>query len=703
MNSSVAFIDFETRSEVDIKTAGADVYARHPSTDVMCMAFCFEKGPVQLWAPQGRGELPCLALFDLFNHIRAGRKVVGHNIGGFDLQIWNYVFTKNDGAPELKIEQIVDTMAEAYAMALPGSLENAAAAVGLEQKKDMAGNRIMRQLSAPRAKGPCTECLGNQYRIDGDSVSLWNDMDCKHCNGTADETIWHTPESAPEKFERLYEYCMQDLEVTRELYKRLMRLSPQEQKLWQLDWKINQRGIQIDLPAVKSAIEIVKIEKERLDLEMREVTGNKVAVCNAVGQLKDFLAHRNVHQSGLAKADVLLLLADSSLPRDVRRALELRQEAAKTSTAKLEAMMNGACSDGRVRGTTQYHGAATGRWAGRRLQVHNLPKPMINASCANEILDGLPTKAPHHNRDMLTMLYGSPLSIISDCLRGFLIAKPGHELIAGDFSSIEARVLAWLAGQQSILDIFASHGKIYEHQAAAIYGVSINEITKADPRRQIGKVAVLALGYQGGKGAFQVMAKGYGVKVSDDEAEKIKNKWREANPAIVRFWYALEEAAIKACLAHGKTIVAGAYGREIQFRVNGSFLWCKLPSGRVLCYPYPKIQEFETPWGSLKEGLTYMGVSSLSNKWERQKTYGGSLAENVTQAVSRDLLAEAIFRLEENGHRVIMHVHDEVVIESPLEMNVSLKQIENIVSTVPAWAAGLPMSAEGFHGKRYRK
>jgi DNA polymerase len=302
----------------------------------------------------------------------------------------------------------------------------------------------------------------------------------------------------------------------------------------------------------------------------------------------------------------------------------------------------------------------------------------------------------------IDMLYGPPLTVISHCLRGFLIASPGHDLIAADFSAIEARVIAWLAGEEKVLAIFRTHGKIYEHAAAEIYKVPMSEITKDDPRRQIGKTAVLALGYQGGKGAFQVMAKSFGIKVTDKEADNIKTAWRQAHPHIVQYWYDLEKAAISAVLHSGKTFTAGAQGRAVQFKMSGSFLWCKLPSGRVLCYPYPKVQEFETPWGAMKDGLTYMGVTSLTNKWERQKTYGGSLAENVTQAVARDLLANSMLCLDQKGYSIVLHVHDEIVIEAPTG-SVDLKTVLATMEAPPVWAKDLPLAAAGWLGKRFRK
>jgi len=626
------------------------------------LAYAFDgDDEVYLWTPFDS------APEKLLKHIDSGGTVIGHNIGGFELLIWNNVMALNYGWPELYPKQCEDTMVMAYAMSLPGSLDDASRAAGIDYQKDLKGHRVMLQLAQARGYSE------------------------------AGEPIFHTPEDAPDKFQALYEYCKQDVRVERALYKRLLKLPASEHELWQLDFRINRRGVNVDLHSAKVAIEIVENEKSRLNNEMQMLTGGAVAVCTATGQLTDWLKRHQLEVPSVAKADVLELLSQD-IPDVCRRALLLRQEAAKTSTAKLQAMVRGAAIDGRMKGLFQYWGASTGRWAGRRVQLQNLPRPTLAQEKIEKVFEVLTRDGI---RADLTP-FGQPMTVVSDCIRGFLKARRGYDFIAADFSSIEARVLAWLAGEERVLDIFRTHGKIYEHAAAGIYGVDINSIDKKDPRRQIGKVAVLALGYGGGVGAFQSLAKAYNIIVPDAQADTIKHAWRNTHQNIVKYWYALEDAAISAVRNPGHKFSAGPKGRACEFKMAGSFLWCKLPSQRALCYPYPKLEMIETPWGDLKETLTYKGVDSYTKKWERQKSYGGLLSENVTQAVARDLLAGAMQRLEIRGYPVVLHVHDEIVCEVKKDFG-SVEEMEFIMTEVPPWALGLPIQAEGWRGERFKK
>lgn len=657
--NKVLHADFETRSAVDIKKSGADVYARHPSTDFLCLGYQFDDGPrtfIKRNAPLPK---------EVRDHIICGGRIVGHNVP-FELAIWNHVCVHKYAWPCIDLEQAECTMAMAYAMGLPGSLEKAAAAMGITEQKDLAGSRVMQQLSRPREILP---------------------------DGTI---IWWEETDVPEKFEILYKYCLQDVAVEHELYTRLLKLSDRERQIWLMDQRINQRGIQIDLENAARAMKIVDSEKKRLDEAMRKVTKDQVVSCSAVKQLTDWVNNQGITLESVAKADLTAAL-EKEIPEDVRAALSYRQEAAKSSTAKLEAMRLRACTDGRVRGIHQYHGAGTGRWAGRGIQTQNFPRPQIvETEQVEEIFECIKKGSPRE----IDMFYGPPMTIISDLLRSFIVAAPGKKFIAGDFSSIESRVLAWLAGGEKKLQIFRTHGKIYEHEAAGIYRIHMDDVD--EDQRQTGKVAELSLGFQGGKGAFQQMAKNYSLKVSDEFAEQIKNTWRANNPEIVQYWYALESAAIAAVQNPGRKFKAGAKGREVTYLKNGSFLFCQLPSGRAICYPYPKVEQIVTPWGAAKEGLTYMSEDALTHKWERQKAYGGLLCENNAQGVARDILADAMIRLENNNYLIAMHIHDEDVCEVDKHFG-SVKEFETIMAQVPTWAEGLPIAVKGWEGMRFRK
>ncbi len=667
---TILHCDFETASNCDLKAEGLARYAEDMSTTWHCLAWAFDDEEPQLVTPAQWCVDP--AFQRVLDHVQGGGLVYAHN-AAFELAIWNKVCVPTLDWPRLAPEQVRCTMAMAYAMALPGTLENAAPALGIEQRKDAAGKRAMMQLCKPRDDG-----------------RLWQ------------------PSDDPAKFKILYDYCKQDVVVERALHDRMLEISPYEQRIWTLDQEINNRGVAVDLAGVDKAIALVESEKARLNAEMLKATTGAVGSCTEVQLLVKWIRLQGVEMKGLAKADVIDALADKidTVPANVRRVLEIRQEAAKSSTAKISAMKERANADGRVRGIHQYHGANTGRWAGRGIQTQNLPRPRGTMGPV-DIEDAIA-----HMGDLayVDMMYGPVMDAIADCVRGLIIAPPGKELVAIDFSAIEARVLAWLAGEEKVLDIFRTHGKIYEHAAAGIYHVAMETVTKA--MRQIGKVAVLALGYGGGVGAFQSMAKNYGVKVPDAEADEIKKAWREAHPAIVRYWFDLEDAAL-AAVREGGVHSAGPEGREIRYKVDGSFLWCRLPSGRMLCYPYPEIRTVTTPWGAERDALTYMTViegkktkcledPASKGSWQRISTYGGSLAENVTQAVARDLLADAMLRFSHHGANIVMHVHDEIVIEVPAGVDV-VKQYEQLMSVLPPWAGGLPVSAEGWQASRYRK
>jgi DNA polymerase len=672
-------IDFETRSAVDLRKTGLHRYATDPSTDLWCA--CWELDGVEgTWRPGD--PMPDLLADTIY----------AHN-AGFEYAIWLNILGPRYGWPVPRIEQFRCTAAMAAAMSLPRDLGSAALAAGLDQEKDQAGRRLMLQMSKPR----------NPRAGEPKNVTLWWDDDAR--------------------VQRLIEYCRQDVRTEVALSKKLRPLSDKEHALWVLDHKINSRGVRVDLGSVRKAILTVAGELDRLNTEMQGLTGGEVGSTNQVSRITAWLVSRGIEMPTLGKQAVADAMADDTVwtePEDEaftelwgalptkldteRRVLEIRLEAAKSSTAKLKRFLDRAeqMSDGWIcRENFLYHGAGTGRWSGLGLQMQNFPRGALNLK-PDDIDDAL---AHLTDREWLAIFYGAPMTVISDCLRSLLIARKGRRLVVADYANIEGRGLPWLAGDERKLTAFrAADAKtgpgIYERAAAGIFGVKIEDVTK--PQRQIGKTSELACGYGGGVGAFQSMAKNLGVKVPDAEADKIKSAWRESHPEIVNYWYALERAAMNAVREPGSVFSAGAKGRESAFKVAGNVLWLRLPSSRVIAYPDPKIKPVETPWGEMKDAVTFMGVDAKTHKWSRQKTYGGSLAENVTQAICRDLLAEAITRLESAGYPIVMHAHDEAVADVPKGFG-SLKEFEAIMCASESWAAGMPVVSEGYEALRYRK
>lgn len=658
--SRVLHADFETLSELDLPTVGLDNYARHPTTDVWCLAYAFDDEEVDLCEFFRRpGRCP-LAIWD---HVAAGGLVIAHN-AGFEFQIWNQICVPRYGWPKLALSQMRCTMAMANAMALPGSLERAAAAVGIANQKDAAGRRLMLQMCAPKPDGG------------------W----------------WDTPELRA----RLFDYAKQDVRTERDLAKRLMPLSEFAQQIWELDQKINFRGVYVDRKTVERTIDLVSLETKALDAKLKAVTGGAVSRTSENVRFVKWLRNRGIAAEGVTKNDVIELLKRKDLTPNVRDALKIRKQAGKSSTAKFFVMLEAlSARDSRLRGMFHYHGAHTGRWTGRKVQLQNLPRwpdefGLEEAEEAIKILHTTPVADAARHIDFL---YGAPLVVASYLLRAVLGAAPDHELMVVDFANIEGRVLAWLAGEQWKLDAFKAYDDgqgpdLYKLAASKIFNVSVADVSK--DQRQVGKVSELACGYQGGVGAFQNMAKIYAVQMPDEQAEGIKSAWRLSNPNIVQYWYDLENAAVEAVLTPGKITSAGPFKRSVKFRRAGSFLWCRLPSGRALCYPYPSIKPRETPWGQMKDCLHYLHDGTEVH------TYGGKLSENLTQAASCDILAEAMLRVENAGFPVVLHVHDEVGSEVKLGTK-DFAMFQALCSQVPSWATGLPVAVSGWTGKRYRK
>lgn len=698
-------LDWETFSEADLPKVGAHKYAEHPSTEILCAAYAFGNEEPQLWFP----DEPCPQ--DIVEHIERGGEIHAWN-ANFERLIWLYVAGPKYGWPVPDLRQYRCIMVRAMAMNMPAKLEHAAPAFGLPIRKDDVGSRIIKQLCKPRKpskKNPSTR---------------------------------FTPESDPEKFKIVYDYCLQDVRVEQGVGERVTKLIPFEQELWFLDQTINDRGIMVDMDLVAKAERICNEEKEALEAEMRKVTDLNVQTLGAVKQLKTWINSRGIELDGCDKEKLETLLARDDLPDDIRRAVEIRLEAGKASIAKLAAFTLRVCADGKIKGSLQYHGATqTGRWAARGVQLQNLPRP--DPKLKTDVFLAIRCIKDGWSREDIAAFFGPPISVVADCLRGMLMAPEGRVLRSRDLTGIEARMLPWLAGaQEAIAAFFAFDAGLgednYKIAAAQIYNIPVSEVTK--DQRQVGKVAVLALGFGGGAAAFAKMAKVYRIDLAaifdtvygitspmnrekalqgwKDRgsksgirkkawltAEMVKLTWRENNPEIVQFWYDLEEAAINAVENPGKTFKAGEF---ITFKKSGSFLRCKLPSGRSIFYPYPRVEWKNTPWGKQKPTLIFKAIDSFTRKWAEQHYYGGLGAENVTQAAARDVMANAIVTTENAGYENVLSVHDEGVAESDEDFG-SEEEFHELFTTPPAWALqkgnrlGLPIAASGWTDERYKK
>lgn len=658
---TIAHLDFETRSRADLKKTGADRYARDPSTEIVCASYRFDDGPTQRW--KAGEKFPA----NLLDHVSSMRTVVAHN-AAFERAIWNHVLPKY--APDrLKLfpEQQVCTMARAYALALPPSLDGVGTALELPITKDLAGHRLMMKMCKPKADG-----------------------------------TWHEP---PEDVERLQAYCDQDVAVECLVDKTLPPLSQSEQKLWVLDQRINDRGVLIDVETVHRALAVVDVASKQADRKMWVVTDGAVKRITETAKLVAWLNSRGIECESVAKGETDELVAAATLYDDAvaMDALDLRREA-KSSTAKFSAMANAAAVDGRVRGSLQYHGASTGRWAGRLIQPQNFPRVdadrdgwKVEAALALLNSDLSPADICDNIR---VYTHTEPMAVLSKCLRAMIVAPEGHDLIGGDFSNIEGRINAWLAGEEWKVQAFRNYDAgsgpdLYRLSYARAFGMEPGDVDVQ--QRQIGKTMELAMGYQGGVGAFQTMARGMGVAVTDDRADELKIAWREAHPAIVKSWWAVSDAAIAAVGSPG--MVVPCLSNRVAYVVANGFLFCRLPSLRVLAYAAPRLirnrfDQFQ---------VEFDGVDSVTKRWGPQTTYGGKLIENIVQGIARDVMAEGMVRLDAHGdYPITLTVHDEVLCETP-EGRGSVEEFKAILAQVPGWAAGLPCAVSAWRDKRYVK
>lgn len=654
-------IDLETYSSVDIKKAGAYKYIQSPDFEILLFAYSLDYAePVCIDFAQG--EILPAWLADALTNPDYMKKA-------YNAPFEWACLSKYIGR-QLPPEQWRCTMFKGLYAGYTAGLDATGRALGLpeDKRKLNTGKALIRYFCIP----------------------------CKPTKANGGRTRNH-PHHDPERWRLFKEYNIGDVVTETEIDKRLSDIIVPDfvQKEWETDLIINNRGVAVDMDMVYGALEMGAKVKQSLTDEAVNISGLNNP--NSISQLSSWLETvTDETVTDLRKDTVSKMLTRENNSPEVQRMLEIRQELGKTSTKKYDAILNAVCDDGRVRGLLQFYGAnRTGRWAGRLVQVQNLPRTYTNPlELARELVKDRKT-------DSLRLIYGSVPDTLSQLIRTAFIASDWHILIDADFSAIEARVISWLAGEEWRLEVFRTHGKIYEASASQMFGVPIELIKKGNPEytlRQKGKVAELALGYQGSSGALIAMG-ALDMGISEEDLPDIVSRWRETNKRIRDLWYKIENAAVQVITQGGSVGINGVIvSREFNYSLNTDYMTITLPSGRKLYYINPQIGENQ--WGN--PSISYMGMDQSTKKWKRIEAYGGKLVENVVQAIARDCLALSIERLEKAGYKVIFHIHDEVVIECD-ENNASLDNVVKIMTEPIPWAQDLPLGADGWVGKFFKK
>ena len=634
------YIDFESRSQISIWDSGAYRYAEDATTEILCLAWAIDNGPVKgvLRGKQLQDAIP-----ELNALIKEGAEFHAHN-AYFERCIWKFCLTPKYGALKIPIVQWRCTAAKVSANALPRRLEHAAAALNCKFQKDMEGSRLMRSL--------CTT------------------------TGAIEEV----------KLQRLLKYCMSDVEAERDIDHKLPDLCPSEQRVWFMDQYINDTGVRVDTKAIHNAIKLIEDETKNLNDELYNLTGGLVNAGTQRAAIKKYLESKGVTLPDLTKQTVKDAIQNSDGSN--LRVLQLRQQLSLTSNAKYAALEAAVSEDERVRDLLIYHGTSTGRWAGKLFQIHNLIKALFSKDKIN-----IAIKALRDYPEGFSSIFDT-LPVLSSCIRGMFIPSDGHEMFITDFAAIEARVVMWLAGEKGGIKLFSEQDAnpalpdIYVHMSRVIYNKLT--LTKADKTaRQLGKQTILGCGFGMGVKKFIETCAKYEVEVTDELANRAVMQYRKVFFRVPQFWYAMEDAAKKA-ISSGKPHTCGV----IMWLMDGEFLRMKLPSGRTLAYHHPKI--------TVEGKITFMAVNSVTNKYEVEEIWGGKLVENATQAVARDIMVESMFRLLKEKHKILFTVHDELVTES-IKDTVTPEQVVNIVREVPTWATGCPINAECTKTMRYQK
>lgn len=648
-------IDLETYSSEDIHKAGLYRYVQSPDFEILLFAYQYDDDPVQIVDLKQGEAIPCQVILDLKNP--------DVKKSAFNAAFEYYCLSRYFETP---LPQWHCTMVHAWYCGYGGGLEAVGRAMNFpeDERKMAEGKALIRYFCRP-----CAPTKRNGGRVR------------------------NLPEHAPEKWDIFKEYCIRDVEVERRICKALepYPVPDQEHRLWVIDQEINMGGVALDMELVEGALQVNSRAAAELEAQARDITG--LDNPNSVAQLKQWIQENSgLEIESLNKQTIAEVLEADGADTDVRKLLKIRQELSKTSVKKYDAMKAAVCRDGRVRGLLQFYGGQrTGRWAGRLVQVQNLPRNYI------ESLDAARELVKEQKTEALKIIYGNVPDTLSQLIRTAFVPAAGCRFAVADFSAIEARVLAWLAGEEWRLEVFRTHGRIYEASASAMFGVPVERIRKGNPEyalRAKGKIAELALGYQGAAGALVQMG-ALRMGLSEEDLPDIVNRWRASNRRIQDFWYAVERH-VADCIEYG---TSSSLPCGVSFFRDAERMMIQLPSGRRLSYVQPRL----VPDGMNRKRIYYMGIGQKSHKWELIPTYGGKLTENIVQAVARDCLANALVTLWEHGYRICFHIHDEVVLEIPAGGNQSLEEAIRLMCRIPPWAQGLPLNADGFVGNYYKK
>lgn len=651
-----ATVDFETKSRADLKKVGAARYARDPSTDFLCMAYRLPGDVTKIWIP---GEpIP----LELMEWVALGNVVESHN-AEFEREVWNQVGVKKYGFPELDIEQLYCTAAQAAALALPRGLGRLGEALGVSILKDEAGRKTMLKCSKPRRPKKPTKK-----------------------NPFPEQKEWFDD---PADLEAVYKYCTNDVDAEIEASHKMPPLTPEELELYHATVEMNAHGILCDVRLCEIGDRFVQRALKELNGELAELTFDSITSANQVEKIGDFLRVFGVDLPDMAAGTVENALQTEMHPT-AKRVLEIRQLAGLSSIKKFRSMINMACpEDNRLRGAILHHGASTGRDTGKGVQVQNLTKapPGVDVS---EIIECL----SRDDYEEFKAAYPNTLETLSWCMRGMLIAPDDSTLYSGDFSGIEFVTVLWLAGDEAHLNERRNGIDSYVNMASVIYG---RKCTKEDKlERELGKRAVLGCGFQmAGETFWKTCAKEQ-FPIPRKLADRAVKSYREEYYLVVKFWADLTDAVVMAIKNPGRVVTL----RKLKFKVENGYLWIRLPSGRKIAYKDPEVTFETTAWGKVRPVISYM-ANATGGKWKREKTYGGKICENVTQATAADFMREASMRLKRALFRLLFRVHDEIVVEDKSKDR--LEEFVRLMSIVPNWGAGVPLKVEAWAGPRYKK